>query len=708
MEDQNGSYLTNFTLNLTNKAKQRKLDPVIGRDSEIRRLMQVLSRRTKNNPVLIGDPGVGKTALVEGLANRIIAGDVPDSIKNKEILVLDIATILSGASFRGEFEKRVKNIIEEVRAKEGQYILFIDELHTLVGAGNAEGAVDAANILKPALARGELHLIGATTIDEYRKYIEKDAALERRFQPVLVEEPSQDDAIAILRGLKEKYEVHHKLKISDDALVSAVNLSVRFIPDRFLPDKAIDLIDEASSSLKIEIESMPMELDNLKRKIIQIDIELSALKKEKTETAEKRRQALEGERKEKEKQLSKFEENWKYQKEVIQKINQLQAKLDELRVNLDKAEKDIKLEEAASLKFGQIPETQKQLSDLSAQWENISPEDRLLKLEVDSEDIAKVISRWTGIPVGRISGSEIDKLLHLEDSLQKSVIGQKKAIEAVSNAIRRSRAGLSDENRPLASFLFLGPTGVGKTETAKTLARELFADEKSLIRIDMTEYTEGHSISRLIGAPPGYVGFEEGGQLTEKVRRQPYSVLLFDEVEKAHPLIFNAFLQILDDGRLTDGKGRTVNFKNTVVIMTSNLGSQFHLDDRLTGVDLDSKIFEELRKFFKPEFLNRIDQVVSFNKLSKEDIQKIITIQLNSLEQKLLSKGYQVKFDKSVHDHVLLFGYDKIFGARPIRRVIQNSIEDELALLILRDEIQTGQDHIVAMVNGKITIKNLE
>lgn len=705
MEDQNSNYLAKFTLNLTAKAKQRKLDPVIGRDSEIRRLMQVLSRRTKNNPVLIGDPGVGKTALVEGLANRIIAGDVPDSIKNKEILVLDIATILAGASFRGEFEKRVKGIVEEVRAQEGKFILFIDELHTMVGAGNAEGAVDAANILKPALARGELHLIGATTIDEYRKYIERDAALERRFQPVLVDEPSQEDAIAILRGLKEKYEVHHKLKISDDALVSAVNLSVRYIPDRFLPDKAIDLIDEASSSLKMEIESMPVELDNLKRKIIQIDIELSALKKEKTESAQTRKEALEADKIEKEKILNKLEANWKSQKEIIQKINELQAKLDELRISLDKAEKEVRLEEAASLKYGQIPEVQKQLSRLSEDWESIKPEDRLLKLEVDSEDIAKVISRWTGIPTGRIGGSETKKLIHLESKLEETVVGQQKAIEAVSNAIRRSRSGLSDENRPLASFLFLGPTGVGKTETAKTLARELFGDEKSLIRIDMTEYTESHSISRLIGAPPGYVGFEEGGQLTEQVRRKPYSVLLFDEVEKAHPLIFNTFLQILDDGRLTDGKGRTVSFKNTVIIMTSNLGGQYHLDEKLSGIDLESKIYEELKSFFKPEFLNRIDQVVSFNKLGKSEVEKIVTLQINMLQEKLATKGFKIEFDKSIREYVLLFGFDKVFGARPIRRVIQNSLEDELALLILEGKIQTGQNYTASMKDKKLILK---
>ena len=627
--------LEKYTVNLTLKANKHQLDPVIGRDMEIRRVMQVLSRRTKNNPVLIGDPGVGKTALVEGLANRIADGDVPDSIKNKDLLVLDMASVLAGASYRGEFEKRMKGIVDEVKKGEGQYILFIDELHTLVGAGGASGAVDAANILKPALARGELHLIGATTIDEYRKYIEKDAALERRFQPILVEEPTQEDAIAILRGIKEKYEIHHKLRISDDALIAAVNLSVRYLPDRFLPDKAIDLIDEAASSLKIEIESMPSELDLLQRKITQIEIELAALKKENSESAKSRRSLLEKERENKKTQAEKIEVAWKQQKGIIEEINNIQSDIDQTKIKLDTAEKEVRLEEAAQLKYGTLPKLLQNLNEKQREWTSIKPEDRVLQLEVDSEDIAKVISRWAGIPVTRLLDSETTKLINLEKQLSERVIGQDKAISAVANAIRRSRAGISDEHRPIASFLFLGPTGVGKTETAKALASELFNDEKSLIRIDMTEYTESHSIARLIGAPPGYVGYEEGGQLTEAVRRRPYSVILFDEIEKAHPQIFSAFLQILDDGRLTDGQGHTVNFKNTVIIMTSNLGGHFTEDDKLDEADLEAKMYEILKVSFRPEFLNRIDQIITFRRLGRDQVAQIVAIQLRELASRL-------------------------------------------------------------------------
>jgi ATP-dependent Clp protease ATP-binding subunit ClpB len=697
--------LEKYTVNLTLKARKHQLDPVIGRDMEIRRVMQVLSRRTKNNPVLIGDPGVGKTALVEGLANRIADGDVPDSIKNKDLLVLDMASVLAGSAYRGEFEQRMKGIVDEVKKGEGRYILFIDELHTLVGAGGAEGAVDAANILKPALARGELHLIGATTIDEYRKHIEKDAALERRFQPILVEEPTQEDAIAILRGIKEKYEIHHKLRISDDALIAAVNLSVRYLPDRFLPDKAIDLIDEAASSLKIEIESMPSELDLLQRKITQIEIELAALKKENSESAKSRRSLLEKERENKKTQAEKIEVAWKQQKGIIEEINNIQSDIDQTKIKLDTAEKEVRLEEAAQLKYGTLPKLLQNLNEKQKEWTSIKPEDRVLQLEVDSEDIAKVISRWAGIPVTRLLDSETTKLINLEKQLSERVIGQDKAISAVANAIRRSRAGISDEHRPIASFLFLGPTGVGKTETAKALASELFNDEKSLIRIDMTEYTESHSIARLIGAPPGYVGYEEGGQLTEAVRRRPYSVILFDEIEKAHPQIFSAFLQILDDGRLTDGQGHTVNFKNTVIIMTSNLGGHFIEDDKLDEDDLEAKMYEILRASFRPEFINRIDQIITFRRLGRDQVAQIVAIQLRELANRLASKGFEINFDNSVRDYVALFGFDKIYGARPIKRVLQNKIEDELALEIIEGKLQPGVQITVSIVNSKLVIK---
>ena len=682
-----------YTVNLTKLAKEGGLDPIIGRDNEIRRLVQILSRRTKNNPVLLGDPGVGKTAIIEGLAQRIVSGDVPNTLKHKELLSLDLTGLIAGASYRGEFEKRIKDLVTEIEKAEGKYLIFIDEMHTLVGAGAAQGSVDAGNILKPALARGSLHAIGATTVREYRQYIEKDPALERRFQPIFVGEPTTEDTIAILRGIKEKYETHHGIKISDDALIAAVNLSERYITDRFLPDKAIDLIDEAAASSKIEVESMPVVLDEIKRKLMQIDIELAALKKEKG--VEERKKKLEKERQELKTEFDKLEKKWLEEKAIIGKLQEERVKLDKLKSELEIAERDAELEKAAELKYSKIPKVEKQLSLLEKQWYQSNPDDRLLKEQVTEEDIAKIVGRWTGIPATRLLSSESDKLVKLEEELKQRVIGQDHALTQLSNAIRRSRVGLGEEDKPIGSFLFLGPTGVGKTETAKALAQALFNDERALIRVDMSEYQEPHTVARLIGAPPGYIGYDEGGQLTEAVRRKPYSVILFDEIEKAHPQVFNIFLQILDDGRLTDGKGRTVNFKNTILIMTSNLGSGSSSND----------IIEKVKKFFKPEFVNRLDGIIVFNSLNKEMMKQIVDHQLNEMAKRLETKELSVTITEGAKKHLLEVGFDEVYGARPLKRVINELIVDEIALQLLEGKIKEKDKIAVDYSNKKIVIE---